>query len=265
MMLNNLTNDDRMLILSPHLDDAVLSAGGLIDRAVKQGSSVLAATVFTGDAELVGEPSPLVRELHEWWQLGPRPYAVRRQEDIASIELLGADYVHGGLLDSMYRSNAEGEPLYSTRKAVFSPPSSDDPVWEQLETLFAGWVDSFKPSVVLCPMTVGRHADHVATAEVARGCWRDWDADVYLYEDIPYSIGRFPPDYPDSVAAAMERMNWKTRGFEDVGVDFGAKFAAITKYESQLGEIFPGLDPEEELRRYMGTSERFKERFWMLE
>jgi LmbE family N-acetylglucosaminyl deacetylase len=72
-MLDKLTGDDRVLILSPHLDDAVLSAGGLMDRAVKDGAHVVAATIFTGDADLQGEPSPLVRELHEWWGLGANP------------------------------------------------------------------------------------------------------------------------------------------------------------------------------------------------
>lgn len=100
-MLDNISANDRLLVISPHLDDAVLSAGGLMDRVIKAGGKVLAATIFTADAKLEGEPSPLVKELHAWWQLGDNPYEVRRKEDIASIEFLGADFTHGGLSDSI--------------------------------------------------------------------------------------------------------------------------------------------------------------------
>ncbi|MGO4353545.1 PIG-L deacetylase family protein [Rhizobium sp. RAF36] len=266
-MLDKLTGDDRVLILSPHLDDAVLSAGGLMDRAVKDGAHVVAATIFTGDADLQGEPSPLVRELHEWWGLGANPYAVRREEDIASIALLGADYFHGGMTDSIYRRDRDGISLYATREAVFSPPSDQDPAWRPLEDLLAEWFAAVRPTIVLCPLAVGRHLDHVVTTETFRKCSAAWNADIYLYEDIPYAAGFFPPGYPDSVPAALERTNWTVRNHVDIDIDFERKFAAILKYESQIAEIFPGLDAERELRNYMrdASGTGFRERFWRAE
>jgi len=266
-MLDKLSKDDRVLILSPHLDDAVLSAGGLMDRAVKNGASVVAATIFTADAQFDGEPSPFVQELHEWWSLGPKPYELRCKEDVASVQLLGADYIHGGMLDAIYRRDGDGEFIYASRKAVFSPPAAKDPVWEPLRTLLAEWVRTTSPSVILCPMTVGRHVDHVVTSEAFRSAYREWSADVYLYEDIPYSLRLFPPNFPDSVPAAIERTAWKIKGRIDVDVDFERKFAAIVKYESQISEIFPGLDAEKELQHYMsaGTQSGFIERFWQVE
>ena len=266
-MLDKLNKDDRVLILSPHLDDAVLSAGGLMDRAVKSGVSVTAATVFTADAQFDGEPSPLVQELHAWWNLGPKPYELRCREDVASVQSVGADYIHGGMLDAIYRRDDDGNFLYASRKAVFSPPATKDPVWEPLSTLLAEWVRSVRPNVILCPMTVGRHVDHVVTSEAFRRGYPEWNADVYLYEDIPYSLGLFPPKFPDSVPAAIERTAWKIGGRIDVDVDFERKFAAIMKYESQISEIFPELDAEAELKRYMsvGAQVGFVERFWRVE
>jgi LmbE family N-acetylglucosaminyl deacetylase len=261
-MLGKPEKDVRILILSPHLDDAVLSAGGLIDRTVKQGGSVVAGTIFTADAKTDGEASPLVRELHEWWGLGPKPYEIRREEDIASVRSLGADYIHGGLPDSIYRHGDGGEALYATRKAIFSSPSERDSIDRPLGDLISSWVKAVRPNVVLCPMAVGRHVDHVVTTEAARLQFSNWDAEVFLYEDIPYSAGFFPPDYPDSVPAARERSNWQITGHIDVEVDFEAKLAAIMKYRSQIAEIFPGRDAEQELRNYMrrdaaGLSERY--------
>lgn len=266
-MLDKPSKDDRVLILSPHLDDAVLSAGGFMDRAVQSGASVVAGTIFTADARFDGELSPFVRELHEWWGLGPKPYELRCKEDVASVQSLGADYIHGGMLDAIYRRDGDGEFIYASRKAVFSPPAAKDPVWEPLRALLAGWVQTIRPNIILCPMTVGRHVDHVVTSQAFRSGASEWNADLYLYEDIPYSLGLFPPNFPDSVPAAIERTAWKIKGRIDVDVDFERKFAAIMKYDSQISEIFPGLDAEEELKRYMsaGAQSGFIERFWLVE
>jgi len=261
-MLTKLTKDDRILILSPHLDDAVLSCGGLMDSAVRDGITVVAATIFTADTDIGGEPSPLVRELHEWWGLGANPYEVRRGEDIASISYLGADHIHGGLSDSIYRRGPDGASLYATRQAVFSPPVADDPAWDEVRALLGQWLAEIRPTIVLCPMAVGRHLDHVVTTETFRGIHDASDAEVYLYEDIPYSAGFFPPNYPDNVPAALERTKWTIDGPVDIAVDFERKFAAILKYESQIAEIFPGLDAREELRKYMGDGSDYRERYW---
>lgn len=147
---------------------------------------------------------------------------------------------------------------------MFSPPSDDDAARENVGKLLSDWVASFKPTIIVCPMTVGRHIDHVVTTDAARREAPKWDASIYLYEDIPYSAGFFPPDYPDSVPAARERATWKSTDFVDVDVDFDRKFAAIKLYESQIAEIFPGLDAEAELRKYMGAEQNgtFRERFW---
>ncbi|NLS01032.1 PIG-L family deacetylase [Rhizobium sp. P38BS-XIX] len=266
-MLDKLGKDDRILILSPHLDDAVLSAGGLMDRAVQGGATVVAATIFTADAEFDGEPSPFVQELHAWWNLGAKPYEARRAEDIVSIRSLGADYIHAGMLDAIYRRDDSGKFLYASRKAVFSPPNIGDPVREPLRALFADWMGSIRPTVILCPMTVGRHIDHVITSEVFRSGYPYGNTDLYLYEDMPYSGGLFPTDFPDSVAAAIGRTAWKIKQPIDIDVDFKRKFEAIMKYASQIGEIFPGLDAEQELKRYMdaGDGKAFKERFWLVD
>lgn len=265
-MLDKLKQGDRVLILSPHLDDAVLSAGGFMDRAAKSGASVIAATIFTADAQFRGEPSAFVHEMHEAWGLGPKPYEVRRQEDVASVRLLRADYLHGGLLDAIYRTGGGGF-LYGSRKAIFSPPVDEDVIWEPLKELLAHWIRTVRPDVVLCPMAVGRHVDHVVTTEAFRSGCAECSAAVYLYEDMPYSGGSFPPSFPDSVPAAMERSAWKIRDPIDIDVDFERKFAAIMKYASQIADIFPGLNAETELRRYMsaGSGNRYKERFWLVE
>jgi LmbE family N-acetylglucosaminyl deacetylase len=263
-MLSKPDKNDRILVLSPHLDDAVLSAGGLIDRAVESGSAVVVGTIFTANAVIEGEASPLVRELHEWWGLGPNPYEVRREEDIDALRTLGAEYLHGGLSDSIYRRDKTGRPLYPTRQSVFSQPSLSDGIGPVLRKLISGWVETFKPTAIIAPMAVGRHVDHVVTTEAVRAMFAEWQAALFLYEDMPYSTGRFPPKFPDSVPAARHRLGLKLDEAVTVEVKFDAKYTALSKYASQIAEIFPDRDPEQELRRYMQTKEGtgLTERYW---
>ena len=95
----------RLLVVSPHLDDAVLSAGGIIARSVGGGVEVVVGTVFTADAPHPAMSSPVIEELNKLWNLGPSPFAFRRSEDFAAVRALGARAIHGGLPDAIYRTD----------------------------------------------------------------------------------------------------------------------------------------------------------------
>jgi LmbE family N-acetylglucosaminyl deacetylase len=81
---------DRLLVLSPHLDDAVLSIAGLV-RAAAERARVL--TVFTESDAQVGK---------EWAQAAGfsdarHEHAERRLEDLRAMQYLGCDHAHAGL------------------------------------------------------------------------------------------------------------------------------------------------------------------------
>ena len=65
------------IVLSPHLDDAVLSLGGTIHHHVQAGERVLVATLFAASpaADAFNE---YTRELKERWGGAEDPVAVRR-------------------------------------------------------------------------------------------------------------------------------------------------------------------------------------------
>jgi hypothetical protein len=67
------------IVFSPHLDDAVLSCGGLIHGAAARGEQVRVITVFAG--ERVPYPlSAFARHLHRKWDLAA-PVPARREEE----------------------------------------------------------------------------------------------------------------------------------------------------------------------------------------
>ena len=70
-----------IVILSPHLDDAVLSLGGLIGREVAAGRSVEVVSCFTA-----GPPLDTIAPAHRVFG----DYSMRRAEDERALAVLGA-------------------------------------------------------------------------------------------------------------------------------------------------------------------------------
>ncbi|HEY1943005.1 MAG TPA: PIG-L family deacetylase [Roseiarcus sp.] len=262
-----ITESRRLLAISPHLDDVALSVGGIVARAVENGADVVVGTVFTGDNPDPALSSPVIEGLNTLWNLGPSPFAFRRKEDVAAVSALGARVLHGGLLDAIYRTDRAGNCLYPTRTVIFSGPSNEDDVFPALNKLFADWIEDFQPDAVLCPLAVGRHVDHVIVSESFRSIALARNLTVSLYEDLPYSTGRFPKGFPDSVEAALGRTKWTVTDPERVSVDASAKIDAILKYDSQISDLFADAEElETVLKRYMAAANPegdFCETIWL--
>lgn len=265
-MLAQLHQSRRLLVLSPHLDDAALSIGGAIAQATNGGTDVIIGTIFTAEAPSPTLTSPIIRELNAVWKLGPSPMACRRREDVAAVQVLGARYIHGGLLDAIYRTNRNGDSIYPTRQAIFSEPSPEDDIVIALRKLLTGWIEENQPDLILCPLAVGRHVDHAITSEAFRIVALYRHLNVFLYEDLPYSTGLFPPGLSDSVEAALARTSWRVAHSEPVFVDFPRKIASIKKYRSQIEGLFSDdRQMEMVLAQYMShgaQDERLCERIW---
>lgn len=262
-MLNDLKHSDRILVLSPHLDDAVLSVGGIMEYASHRGRKVVAASICTSEAPVSVSSSPAVREKHEKWGLGPYPFSVRCAEDIEAVHALGAYYLHGGKLDAIYRTDSDGTLIYPSPTSRFSDLSPADPLPSSLVGLLEEWIAIIAPTIILCPLGVGQHVDHVITSQALKRVTTIDRISVFLYEDMPYSAGYYGSR--DTVKDAINRTEWAVGLPVIVPVDVDAKLAAVKKYGSQLASIFPeGHDAESELKGYMAglIESRYQERVW---
>ena len=114
---------------------------------------------------------------------------------------------------------------------------------------------------------MGRHVDHVVTSESFRSIALGRNLNVFLYEDLPYSTGRFPKGLPDSVEAALGRTKWTVTDPEKVSVDVFAKIDAILKYDSQIKDLFANAEELQiVLKRYMAAASPegdFCETIWL--
>ena len=109
-----------LVVLSPHLDDAVLSCGALMAHAVEH-TDVRVATFFTE----AGHPPYTLsgrRYLHLAGQRDAgRLFRDRRAEDRDVLERLGVDWLHLGLVDGLFRRRphpAAGRPGWARRPAA---------------------------------------------------------------------------------------------------------------------------------------------------
>lgn len=242
----------RIRVLSPHLDDAVLSCGGSLYQWVRDGHLVEVITVFAGDP-LFPLP-PFAQILHTLWGGGEQAMAMRRAEDRAALALLGATPVHWEFPDAIYRRDTQGQPLCQGREDLFRPPHPEEEIWiERIRASLAAlpWEEG---DLLLAPMAMGGHVDHRLVRIAVEGgapLGVRWG----FYEDFPYAEGEapIPPSgwYPHRVELTEEALRIKAQAIQD--------------YRSQWPIFF--TSPEEILERIRAYALRVgegvpAERFW---
>lgn len=235
-----------VLYLSPHLDDAALSCGGLIRQQSRAGLSVAVLTIFAGGPRSEAR-SPFASALETRWSAQGDAIAMRRQEDREALAVLGAEPIHWPYEDAIYRVHPRtAEPVYADRDAIFGNVSARDPV--RMNALAAEirnlWRAAGRPRVYAM-LAAGRHVDHQIVQRavlrlVARG-----RLDVVWYEDYPYAEDQEAVRQAVDGLSAGELCPQIARLAEE---DVAAKCDAIACYRSQI-RIF--WQDEEDMRRHV--------------
>lgn len=166
--------------LSPHLDDAVLSCGGLIASQSAAGETVVVVTVCAGDPP-PGPLSPFAQALHERWGVAASS-GDRRSEDRMACGRLDASVVHLDVPDAIYRRGPDGESLYPSEEAILGPLHASEP---GIVDTVAARIAAACPSeaAVYCPLAIGGHVDHRLTRLAAERLGRP----LWYYCDFPYA------------------------------------------------------------------------------
>jgi len=252
-----------LLYLAPHLDDAVLSCGGLIHRQARVGDEVLVLTIFAGDPE-PGVRSPLVEYLVQVWEApADNPVAMRRAEDLAATARLGASALHWPYPDCIFRHDpVSGEPLYPTHGSIYGEvhPAERVSLVGELAARLEAFCQERRPATVYSLLTAGHHVDHQIVQQASRHLeLAGWP--VRYYEDYPYV------EDPSCLEAALKAAggDWRAELEPLSAGDLAAKIEAVACYASQLAGLFGG---EEEMRERVRayacslTGEGPAERYW---
>lgn len=166
-------------VVSPHLDDAVLSLGGLIGRQAEAGQNVEVVTCFTAGPPL--DSIPAKRRVFA-------DYTARRAEDERALAILGASHRWLDLWERTWRDPPLPGPLHAFR----TPPDLGD--FAELSTIRAVIGDMVhRGALVYAPLGVGNHVDHVEVALAAISAMVESGtfSRVRFYEDS-YAMSRLP-------------------------------------------------------------------------
>jgi LmbE family N-acetylglucosaminyl deacetylase len=233
-----------VVYLSPHLDDAVLSHGGLIWEQTQQGLEVVIFTVCAGDPP-DGKFSNFAESIHNRWGVNRDVIAQRRIEDIESCLRLEASYHHMEVPDCIYRrSPITGKHLYDSEEALWVPVHPDENFL--VEVIANALKERLSPKdSLICPLTLGNHVDHRLTRAAAEklGVQLRYypDYPYALYEDIfpviaswPASLHAITPEgmlaWQDAVAAHRSQISTFWQNLAEMR-------ASLEKYYDQMGGV----------------------------
>ena len=233
----------RWIYLSPHMDDAALCAGGLIHEQRRDGIDVEIWTLMCGVPE-TDELSDYALEMHEKWATTTARQTVllRRKEDRRAAAGLGVKAVHFEFLDALYRRGPDGEPLYGD--PVGAPVHPEDAT---LPTQLALAIEShlLADDVIVCPLGIGEHVDHVLVRQAAEGLMQH----PSYVADVPYVI-----NHPEDLEPKTIGLRAVLQPVSEAGL--GAWLVAIEAYASQLSSLFDSRELlRDRIRSYWGAEE----------
>lgn len=193
-----LHNTGRWIFISPHLDDAVLSCGGIIPLIAKQ-VRVEVWTIFCG-APWFGPYTSLANWFHSvsGGQKGKKLFKIRKAEDVEALNQLSlSDYRHFQWKDAIYRRTLPGTPLYTDCRQS---------IWHRNDELLISAIrrrlltSTNSNDLLICPLGIGSHVDHLI---VNKACQQLMPRRRLWYAEIPYSQ-RYPAEFEASTQDATQ-------------------------------------------------------------
>ncbi len=243
------------LVLSPHLDDAVLSCGGLLD-AHPAGPRATVVTVFTDAA-----PPPWTWAARSFLRASgfadaESLYDARRREDLQVLAQLGVDGRHLGQPDALFRRRvlpgpgesaaartgephprrpwpaelAHRYPTYRFDIALGRIARADHRLADSLAEQVLELLQQTGSRLLLAPLGVGRHVDHLLVRQAGLVAAERSGTPIAFYSDFPYHLSARPD--PAFVAGHdLRPVAVHVRGTR--------KEALVRGYRTQVSGLFP--------------------------
>ena len=216
------------LALSPHLDDAVFSAGGTLARLAGEGWHVVVATIFTASVPAPGGFA-LACQLDKGLDASVDYMALRRDEDARACHVIGAEPVWLPFREAPHRG-------YGSAAALFAGSRADDAVADAIGPALRLLLDRWRPALVLAPQGVGGHVDHLALVHALRAI--DPAAPTLWWRDYPYAIR--PERSAEPLAVLFAAFDAVQAPLDETSR--AAKCRAALAYASQVGFQFGGTE-----------------------
>lgn len=186
------------IFLSAHLDDAVLSCGGLISSLAGKRKKIIVATIFT--KAIKGKNSGFTKEFLNNCGFSDETlfFKKRLKEDKEAVKYLGGEVMHLGFVDAAWRQKPKLSKferltsnfypgatfLYPRDKVVFSVNIVDSKAFlKKIKNKVEGLLNREKQSSLFVPLGIGKHVDHIITRKLGESL----TGNLFYYEDFPYN------------------------------------------------------------------------------
>lgn len=210
-----INNKVSCFFISPHLDDAIYSAGSLLSFLAKK-TDVKVVTLFTKATHGIYSEAA-----KRWLKLSghgnaEEHYRLRSIEDENACAEVGAKSVHSGFVETMWRRKNFASPMLGYNPPIY--PEDERLITETQEFLRSLILPS-EPFVIFGPAAVRGHIDHILTREIVERTFNN----VILWLDFPYSQNAVDDD--NLRLKGLPQAEWKGNNER--------KVRGILAYESQ--------------------------------
>ena len=219
-----------VMVISTHLDDAVLSCAQFIHA--NPGTTVVTVLAGAPDVYHKGYNSKSTGKPY-----APDAVRMRRDEDAKAMSMLSAQYVWLDLLDNDY---------------LQANPRIDDQ--DEIRDAISGVLRERQPVSVVAPLGL-IHADHVAVSDACLELAIRSEHEWYLYMDMPYGPA-VPRTVPQRIATVETKVELEV--LEPFHGDPDIKRPVMKAYSSQYGPT------RRSHRRGFRASMKASEQYWRI-
>jgi len=218
------------IFISPHLDDAILSCGGIIHSLNSSGQNVEIWTVFAGKPKnfLFND---FTKSLHQRWALDDQ-FAItnRLKEDKTACKILGVKAKYFRFLDCIYRFDENGKHLVNKEEDLFQDVKGNQ--IQLIKKITKSILEKLSgDAILISPFAIGKHIDHQI---VKMALQNDKIKNLMFYADFPYVV-KESAIYDPSMLNNLAEVNIFLKE-----IDLEKWKLSVSAYRSQISTFWNG-------------------------
>lgn len=220
----------KVAIISPHLDDAVLSCFLYMQRLIQSGHEVVVINIFTScqNDEIIA-PFMSTHMTMAGCNTVEDYEATRKTEDKNALSLLNIRPIHLDFIDAAFRGN-DGAAEVKNLSDLFIEPAclEQSPLLPMMAITLQRYAHY---DFAVIPTGIGYHVDHLLARKAAELVWQPAHREYYL--DMPYFLNPGKWHTGDLALVLKHKMwlKWTT----------AQKREAMQCYQSQIRFVMPRL------------------------
>ena len=240
---NIIENKKTCVFVSPHLDDAVFSAGGLILELAGK-TEVTIATIFTkAETSQHTLSAKNFLKISGYKGASMELFYIRKKEDILACKMAGVNFKHLEFTDALWRKKEKMGLLGKAFKNIFPEINhlypfyrfnvisgkvvkEDSAAISTIKDKLISLVGEMSNVVIFCPIGAGNHVDHIIVRDI---CAEIFPRAIF-WADFPYNLN-FKPDSNFISKMSLSPCVWNK--------NLQRKKDLILEYKTQIKNIAP--------------------------